>query len=599
MTKKINEKIKEKEKEKELRSKKGQKSMQRNKTVSNFRNTRRDRNNNIITNNNSRTLKANKSMGHILRKDKNDKEKKDIDFGNKKPKELKYLSMTPKRSEKAKSFYSKTDANRRDIDKNERFNRKKSEKKLITNLTIKGKEDKIKDKKEKKISKKEENDTIKKIDVAKSNKRPSKQIIREKEKEKEKKDTENYGKEKIKDNKNKDKDKESNKYKINDKKEKKEDKKEDKKKEDKKGIKNQKKKDNKEGEKKELKKKHKKMEDKKKEENKKETERKEENKKKEEEKEEKEEKEEGKKDVEKKEEKEIKEEDKELIKSEKQNQQNIIKENDKGESETKANSNIKFSKFLFHRLINFYDKIHRFLDDEEKKNLLILSKDSALSILPIFKELNSKQIQENEKDFNEFKSKYKEEEYLTSINPFQLNKAAIKILEKLNEENSAKIFTSEEIPNKDLIYIYRLFLQLINKDPKIRNKNDKEFWKLAKDKIFTNKKGQLSEHVKEMLTQLDFSEENLRIVNDIYKECMDKFSIPKYYNNLCPTTGIFFFLVKEILEYCGILVGKKTAIPLIYKRLDYELKLNKKKEEKLNRMNEMAHKKKSLFIKSD
>ena len=54
-----------------------------------------------------------------------------------------------------------------------------------------------------------------------------------------------------------------------------------------------------------------------------------------------------------------------------------------------------------------------------------------------------------------------------------------------------------------------------------------------------------------------------------------------------------------ILEYCGILVGKKTAIPLIYKRLDYELKLNKKKEEKLNRMNEMAHKKKSLFIKSD
>ena len=102
-----------------------------------------------------------------------------------------------------------------------------------------------------------------------------------------------------------------------------------------------------------------------------------------------------------------------------------------------------------------------------------------------------------------------------------------------------------------------------------------------------------------MLTQLDFSEENLRIVNDIYKECMDKFSIPKYYNNLCLTTGIFFFLVKEILEYCGILVGKKTAIPLIYKRLDYELKLNKKKEEKLNRMNEMTHKKKSLFIKSD
>ena len=586
MTKKIIEKIKEKEKERELKSKKGQKSMQRNKTVSNFRNTRRDRNNNIATNNNSRTLKANKSMGHFLRKEKNDKEKKDIYLENKKKGDLKYLSMTPKRSEKAKSFYSKTDVNRSDINKNERFNRKKSEKKLITNLKIKGKEDKVKDKKEKIIKKKEENITIKKIDIEKSNKRPSKQII--KEKEKEKKDIKNIEKEKIKDNKNKEK----NKSKIDDKKEKKENKKRDDKKEGKKGIKNQKNKDNKEGEKKEIKKEPKNVEVKKKE-DKKENELKENNKKGEE-------KEEEKKDVVTKKEEEIKQENKESIKSENKNDQNKIKENDKVEEfNPKKEDKIKLSKIIFHRLINYYDKIHKFLNNEEIKNLLLLSKDSALSILPIIKELNSKQIQENEKAIKEFKSKYKEEEYLKSIKSFEISKASIKVLEKLNEEKSANIFTSEKIPNKDLIYIYRLFLQLINKDKEINNKNDKEFWNLAKDKIFTNKKGELSENVKEMLTQLNFSEENLRLVNNIYKECMDKFSIPKYYNNLCPTTGIFFFLVKEILEYCGILVGKKTSIPLIYKRLDYELKLTKKNEEKLNRMNEMAHKKKSLFKKSD
>ena len=586
MTKKIIEKIKEKEKERELKSKKGQKSMQRNKTVSNFRNTRRDRNNNIATNNNSRTLKANKSMGHFLRKEKNDKEKKDIYLENKKKGDLKYLSMTPKRSEKAKSFYSKTDVNRSDINKNERFNRKKSEKKLITNLKIKGKEDKVKDKKEKIIKKKEENITIKKIDIEKSNKRPSKQII--KEKEKEKKDIKNIEKEKIKDNKNKEK----NKSKIDDKKEKKENKKRDDKKEGKKGIKNQKNKDNKEGEKKEIKKEPKNVEVKKKE-DKKENELKENNKKGEE-------KEEEKKDVVTKKEEEIKQENKESIKSENKNDQNKIKENDKVEEfNPKKEDKIKLSKIIFHRLINYYDKIHKFLNNEEIKNLLLLSKDSALSILPIIKEINSKQIQENEKAIKEFKSKYKEEEYLKSIKSLEISKASIKVLEKLNEEKSANIFTSEKIPNKDLIYIYRLFLQLINKDKEINNKNDKEFWNLAKDKIFTNKKGELSENVKEMLTQLNFSEENLRLVNNIYKECMDKFSIPKYYNNLCPTTGIFFFLVKEILEYCGILVGKKTSIPLIYKRLDYELKLTKKNEEKLNRMNEMAHKKKSLFKKSD
>ena len=45
---------------------------------------------------------------------------------------------------------------------------------------------------------------------------------------------------------------------------------------------------------------------------------------------------------------------------------------------------------------------------------------------------------------------------------------------------------------------------------------------------------------------------------------------------------VFFNLIKEIFKYCGIMVGKKTCIPMEYKLLDYELKLNQKKEEKLN-----------------
>ena len=57
-------------------------------------------------------------MEHFLRKEKNNKEKKDLKLDNKKKKDLKYLPITPKRSEMAKAFYSKTDANRNDINKN-------------------------------------------------------------------------------------------------------------------------------------------------------------------------------------------------------------------------------------------------------------------------------------------------------------------------------------------------------------------------------------------------------------------------------------------------------------------------------------------------
>ena len=117
MSKKIIAKIKEKEKEKESK-KKDKKTIKKNKIVSNFRRTTtpsKAKERTITTTNLSRTLKANKSMGQFLRKD------------NKKRTDLKYLTMTPRREEKINNFYTKTDA-RSYMDKNSRFNEKKSEK---------------------------------------------------------------------------------------------------------------------------------------------------------------------------------------------------------------------------------------------------------------------------------------------------------------------------------------------------------------------------------------------------------------------------------------------------------------------------------------
>lgn len=145
MTKKLIIKLKEKEKEKESK-KKDKKTMQRNKTVSNFRQTTpgRIKERTITTHNMSRTLKANKSMGQFLRKDK-----KDLD--NKKRTELKRLTMTPKRGEKSQSFYTKTDA-RSYMEKNNRFNEKNEKKseKRGTSMPKKEKEKKLTNKKEEK-----------------------------------------------------------------------------------------------------------------------------------------------------------------------------------------------------------------------------------------------------------------------------------------------------------------------------------------------------------------------------------------------------------------------------------------------------------------
>ena len=647
MTKKLVEKIKEKEKE--SKKKKDKKSLPRNKTVSNLRSPLRDREHTKTSTNNTRTLKANKSMGHFLRSHKKDEKSLTLNPESKKKINLKYISRTPKRTEKEHSFYTKTDA-RTDIKKNEMYNtfNKKSEKKLETNLTLNKKDDKDKDKdKNKKIIKKDDKDkkdekrNSKKLDTkTKSSQRLSKTINKEKEKKDKSKDKKEGKIEKNKEEKKvgekkKDKKEENKEEKNKDKKEKtkknettkqekkpEEKKSEEKKKEEKTEKKVEEKKpeekkveekkpeeDKKVEEKKpeedkkfEVKDEVKKVEEKKPEEKKDEV-KKAEEKKLEEEKKIEDKKVEGKKDEEKKEEtKELTKEVINEIRTENIENKETKKEIDNKielSSPPKIEEKKIIPKFIFQRLMNFYDKIHKFLNEEELKNLLLISKDSAISSLPILKEINSSKIQKNEKALNDFKSTHKkEEEYLSTIPSFQLNKAAIKALEKLNEEQNQKLFTSEQTPNKDIIYLYKVFLQLINKFSELKNKNIQDFWKSAKDIIYTSRKGQFGDHIKEMVNQIDFSVENLKIVNDMFKMNKEKF-VPKYYSNLCQTTGLFFFLIKEILEYCGIMVGKKTCIPLEYKLLDYELKLNQKNEEKLNKMIEMAHKKKSLFNKNE
>ena len=568
--------LKLKEKEKELKKKKEKEnSMKRNKTVSNFRRTGKDIDK--AGNNTSRGLKANKSMGHFLRKDK-----KDNNEDNKKKIDLKYISRTPKREEKSKTFYSKTEA-RTNIKKNNRLNERKSEKKII-NISVKGKEDK--NKKDKSIIKKEDKKEEKKIEPrSRSIKRHSKHSIKEKDK---------------KDIKKTEKNKEDNKKTKNKEQIKKEDKK------DKKDIKNkEEKKETKKEEKKEIKK------DNKKEEKKEELTKIEEsnnNTKKEDKKEEgnTENKTEDKKEIKKEEEKpneiveskpiekveEVQkiEESKEVQsenKDEKKVEGPVINENKIEVKEEKPET--KKSKLQFKKIVDIYDKIHRFLYNEEKKNLLLISKESAKSILPIIKTINQNYLKEGEDALNKFKSEKKEEEYNGEAPPFQLNKTGMKVLEKLNEEANQKLFLSEEIPKKEIIMIYRIFLQLINKNNEALSKDDVEFWKYAKDKIYTKSAGKLGENIKGLIQEINLTDDNLNIVSDICKDNMDKLT-PKYYNNLCPTTALFFLLIKEILEYCGILIGKKTSLHYQYKRLESNVKKYKKKEEIINKMIEMANK---------
>ena len=65
------------------------------------------------------------------------------------------------------------------------------------------------------------------------------------------------------------------------------------------------------------------------------------------------------------------------------------------------------------------------------------------------------------------------------LTEFQLSKYSLKIIEELNQEVFLNIFYYEELPNKykEILVVYKLFIQLIKNENLLQITNDKEFWR--------------------------------------------------------------------------------------------------------------------------
>lgn len=47
---------------------------------------------------------------------------------------------------------------------------------------------------------------------------------------------------------------------------------------------------------------------------------------------------------------------------------------------------------------------------------------------------------------------------------------------------------------------------------------------------------------------------------------------PPYYSKICTTTSLFCFLIKDVLEYSGLIyIEKKSQLNLVYKSYQYFL----------------------------
>ena len=228
---------------------------------------------------------------------------------------------------------------------------------------------------------------------------------------------------------------------------------------------------------------------------------------------------------------------------------------------------------------NWFENILSYLSLKDKNNLILSSKTfkqyhiERLNKIKnvILKISNIEEGKTIEDKIKEYKSKYSEEELNKTYTEFQMSKGTIKAIELLNNEDYTKIFHQNFLENElnEIYIVYRCFCYLINEREIAEIKNDRKFW-IKFCEFFNNKsKGKKGDFIKELSKNFNFDDKNTLLIEELVSNIKNQI-VPSYYSKICATTGLIIFLIKDALEYNGILAfNKKTQVSRIFHNLEY------------------------------
>ena len=156
--------------------------------------------------------------------------------------------------------------------------------------------------------------------------------------------------------------------------------------------------------------------------------------------------------------------------------------------------------------------------------------------------------------------KYTSDELNEPIKNFELSRGAIKAIGLLQGELYMRLFIRpvQEKQLDEIVIIYRIFCIFLGKEDFTEIKNDKLFWEKFSQFVLDSKGDKnLGQFCTELVNKFTFDNKNILKVKEMAVDISEKFK-PKYWNKICPTTGFFSFIIKDIVEYTGIIEDKKT-----------------------------------------
>ena len=234
---------------------------------------------------------------------------------------------------------------------------------------------------------------------------------------------------------------------------------------------------------------------------------------------------------------------------------------------------------LIHDVHNFGPCMFQFLDLKDLIEFTSISKKIKRQRIYLFDSQKNKILKligiEKEEILNnkikEYEENYSEEELNKPYIEFQLSRGASRAVQLLNNDMYSKIFRRPVLDsNLSKIYIAYRVLFLFFGEFEIANiPVDKLFWVKSTEYLNSNSKGKIGDFIIKKIEQCTYDNKTIYYVEKMLDGQKDNI-MPSYFSKFCGSTGLLIFLIKDLLEYCGIIIShKKTQISRIYNNLKY------------------------------
>ena len=175
-------------------------------------------------------------------------------------------------------------------------------------------------------------------------------------------------------------------------------------------------------------------------------------------------------------------------------------------------------------------------------------------------ELNPRETVEDQ--IIEIRLKYSNVELSKDFNEFQIARGGAKAVELLNNDLYSKLFKKPVLEkNCEEIYIvYRVLFALFGEYEIANIYGDQLFWIKCTEYMIKNSNGKIGTFILDKFKNITFEHKKIFLLNKLLIGMKKKIN-PNYFSKICGTTGLLIFLIKDTLEYCGVIVNEKKTQP--------------------------------------